>query len=146
MSIVLSERGNREDANFTEAEAQAVIEVVAGKYQSMSAEQALKLASEDLRQRRLSKRRNEFLASLRATYPSTVAMEPPRLTRPIAAAQGQAIGPTMRLFLLSNSQIFQCHSARRAECDSGAACTRLSGPGPSGFKHFSRAPAGDESC
>jgi len=92
----------------TEAEAQAVIEAVAGKYQNMSAEQALKLASEDLRQRRLSKRRIEFLASLRVIYPSTVVIEPPRLTRPIAAAQGQATGPMNAPVSIVEFSDFQC--------------------------------------
>jgi protein-disulfide isomerase len=90
----------------TEAEARAVLDTSPKATEQLEDGQAVKAAMEDLKRRRLAKRRGEFLASLRQRYPTQIRLEPPRLTLPITG--GQSKGPAEARVSIVVFSDFQC--------------------------------------
>src|SRR5258708_27736969 len=68
----------------TEVEARAILDSSARANEQLVNDATVKAAMEDLKRRRLAKRRGEFLASLRQQYDAQIKLEAPTLSRPIS--------------------------------------------------------------
>jgi predicted DsbA family dithiol-disulfide isomerase len=90
----------------TEREALAVIEGTPQVYQWLSKAAALLTASDDLRRRRLARRRSVFMAELRSLYQYEVSAMPPRLRSTISG--GQTLGRENAIVSIVEFSDFQC--------------------------------------
>jgi predicted DsbA family dithiol-disulfide isomerase len=90
----------------SESEALAIIESAPPNYDKMSREQAVRVATDIMQQRRIAKRRSEFLMALRISYSPRILLEPPRLSRQLSG--GQRSGPSNAPVSITAFSDFQC--------------------------------------
>ncbi len=90
----------------TEVEARAILDSSARANEQLVNDATVKAAMEDLKRRRLAKRRGEFLASLRQQYDAQIKLEAPRLSRPISG--GHSTGPAEARVSIVVFSDFQC--------------------------------------
>jgi protein-disulfide isomerase len=97
-------------------------------------EKAGAAADPDLRQQRLSQRRNEFLRELRAKAGVRILIQPPRLD--VDVSTGASLGPASAPVVLVEFSDFQCPACQRAEDSLQRVRTRYGDRVRLVFRHF----------
>ncbi len=97
---------NERTPPVSEHEALAVVEATPRAYQWLSNAEGIRLASEDLHQRRQARRRSEFVAELRSKYRCRISLGAPRLTRPLMGEHRR--GQTRARVSIVEFSDFQC--------------------------------------
>ena len=90
----------------TETESRAAMDAAAGTFGKMPEAQALRASAVAIQRSRIGIRRQQFLGTLRAKYPSEILLEAPRLSR--SYDDGQSVGPGTAPIVIVEFSDFQC--------------------------------------